>query len=328
MTKQRQSNIELLRLVSMFMVMMCHATGYVNEADLVGVSGAAKLVLSQLCLICVNVFVMISGWFGIKASLKGVCALLFQVFFITVLCFGVCSLLGLPVSFKNHFLPYFLMGNGYWFVVSYLIMYALSPVLNRFAERASQKEFISTLALVFSAEFFYGYILGRAEYAFGFSPLAFVNLYLLAKYARLYPGKLFSFSRGKDISIYLLVTLVSIIGLWFGYRLFGMGFHLNHYDSPLAIVAALYFLLFFSKLEINSRFVNWCAASAFAIYLIHENNLVAPHYNAIFERLGTVVPAWGYYPAMMLILLVFGFVCILVDQPRKWLWAKILIIWK
>ena len=57
----RQSSFELLRLIAMLMVMICHAVGYVQETDLVGIAGVSKLAIGQLCLICVNVFVMISG---------------------------------------------------------------------------------------------------------------------------------------------------------------------------------------------------------------------------------------------------------------------------
>ena len=82
MRDSRQSNFELLRLIAMLMVMICHAVGYVQETSLFGIAGISKLAVNQLCLICVNVFVMVSGWFGIKSSLKGVAKLLFQVFFL------------------------------------------------------------------------------------------------------------------------------------------------------------------------------------------------------------------------------------------------------
>ena len=194
-SSKRQSNLELLRLVAMLMVMVCHAIGYVNETDLAGTAGVAKLAVSQLCLVCVNVFVMISGWFGIKASLKGAAKLLFQVWFLALLCFSVFAALGLPVSFKKDLLPYLLFGYGYWFVVSYLILYVLSPVLNAFAEKASKKEFRWVLIAFFAAEFVFGFLLDAGHFDYGFSPLFFIGLYLLARYTRLYPDKLFSFNK-------------------------------------------------------------------------------------------------------------------------------------
>ena len=324
MTNTRQSNFEFLRIVCMLMVLVCHAVGYVQEQDLVGVQGVLKLLLSQFCLVCVNVFIMISGWFGIKASWKGVGKLLFQVLYITLLCAVVFLILGLPVSFRRDVLPNLLFGSGYWFVVAYLILYAISPVLNAFIEHASQKEYRNVLIAWLIVEFVYGFLLDTGHFAFGFSPLSFIGLYLLARYARLYPGKLFSFSIRNDFLVYIGVTLLSIVAFWFGYKRFGMGFHLNHYDSPLAIIASLYFLLAFSKMKFQSKTINWLASSAFAIYLVHENLLVSPWYHRLFDYLGQVSSGILAYLLALGLILTIGIVCIFVDKPREWVWNRLI----
>ncbi len=319
----RQSNFELLRLVSMIMVMLGHASGYVEEGDLAGAYGVSKLFVNQLCLVSVDVFVMISGWFGIRASAKGAFKLLFQVWFLALLCFFVFYALGLPVSFKKDLLPYLLFGSGYWFVVSYLVLYALSPVLNAFVEHATKKEFVSTLTAFLLTAFVFGFLLDKGHFDLGFSPLSFIGLYLLARYSRLYPGKLFSLNKTMDILIYLGATVISALLFWGGYKWFGMGFHLNHNDSPLNIVAALYLLLYFSKIQFQSRFVNWLAASAFAMYLIHEHSLVSPYFHQLFHHLFDAVPLAAYYPLMIILLFLMGFTFIVIDKIRLLIWGLI-----
>ena len=320
---KRQSNFELLRIICMIMVLACHANGYVNEEDLVGSQGVIRVLINQFFLVCVNVFVMISGWFGIKASWKGAGKLLFQVVYIILLCAGASLLLGLPVSFKKDMLPYLLFGKGYWFVVAYLILYTLSPILNAFIEHTGQKEYRNVLIAWLVVEFIYGFLLGSEYFFFGFSPLSFIGLYLLARYARLYPGKWFSLGKGYDFAIYGALTLVSTVLFWFGYKVFGMGFHLNHYDSPFAILSSLYFLLTFSKMDIQSKAINWLASSAFAIYLIHENPVVSPWYHGLFLNLSTKFPSAIVYPLALGLILIIGLVCILVDKPREWLWVHL-----
>jgi surface polysaccharide O-acyltransferase-like enzyme len=308
----------------MLMVMICHAIGYVQESDLVGASGVAKVIINQFCIVDVNVFVMISGWFGIRASVKGAVKLLFQVWFLAILCFLVFLCLGLPLSFKQDLLPYLLFGSGYWFVVAYLILYALSPVLNAFTEHASKKEFSYVLIAFFLVEFIFGFLLDTGHFAYGFSPLFFIGLYLLARYIRLYPDRFFSFSKWGDLAVYIGVSVISILGLWFGYKWFGMGFHLNHYDSPFAIVASLYFLLFFSKLKFQNRTVNWLASSAFAIYLIHENTLVSRWYHHLFGFIQNNYSLATYYLLIACIVIVLALVFILIDKLRilVWNWAS------
>ena len=319
----RQSNFELLRLICMFMVMVCHTNGYVNGEDLVGIQGATRLAINQLC-VCVDVFVMISGWFGIRATKKGLLNLLFQVAFLGLFCFIVFAVLGQPVSIKKDLLPSLLFGYGYWFVVSYLILYAISPVLNVFCQHASQKEFRTALILFFGAQVLYGFTLDVGHFAYGFSPLFFIGLYLLARYVRLYPGRFSSMNKWCDFAIYVIVSLLSMIGLWFGYRWFGMGFHLNHNDSPLAVIAALYFMLFFSKLSFQNKTINWLAASSFSIYLLHTNVLIYPYYIQIGDY---IKKAFGYPTSigvLFVYLLIVGTFCILIDKVRIGVWNYIL----
>ena len=307
----------------MLMILACHANGYINEADLVGSQGAVRLLLNQFFLVCVNVFIMISGWFGIKASWKGAGRLLFQVLYITALCILGSRIFGQSASFRNDLLPNLLFGSGYWFVVAYLILYALSPILNTFIEQANKKLFRNVLISWLAVEFIYGFLLDTGHFAHGFSPLSFIGLYLLARYVRLYPCKLFSLSIGQDFLIYGGISLLSAIGFWFGYKWFGMGFHLNHYDSPLAIIASLYFLLAFSKMRFQNKVINWLASSAFAIYLIHTNSLVYPHYvdgahHILYNNnLGiSAILLSGY-------ILIIALICIVLDKPRVLLWKKL-----
>ena len=322
-TKERESNFELLRIICMLMVMIVHAIGYINEEDLFNLRGTLNHFLGHFCTVCVNGFVMISGWFGIKASWRGAAKLLFQVFYITAICVGVALLLGLPVSFEKDILPFLLLGKGYWFVVAYLILYALAPVLNAFIEHVDQKTFRNVLISWLIVEFLYGYLLDTGHFAFGFSPLFFIGLYLLARYARLYPGKLFSLPRWADFSIYAGLIVISATLFWLGYKWFGMGFHLNHSDSPLAIAASLFFLLGFSKMHFHSKAINWLAVSAFAIYLIHEHSLVSGRYDQVFETISAHLPLGFVYPVSLLAIICIAFVCILIDKPRIPLWRAI-----
>ena len=305
------------------MVVGCHALGFINENVLLGTQGILRLTIHQFLLVCVNVFVMISGWFGINASWKGVATLFFQVVFCAILCFLVFLAAGLPVSFRQNLAPYLLFGSGYWFVVSYLILYALSPILNTFIKSASIKQYHFALAAFFLAEFIYGYLLDVGHFDFGFSPLSFIGLYLLSRYARLYPGKYFSMEKQHDILIYITSTVLSIFGLYFGYKLFGMGFHLNHYDSPLAIIAALFLVLFFSKLSFKSEAINWLASSAFAIYLIHANNLIYPYFKKLFNFFFSNYSLLSSFCLSIIAVLTISVLCILVDKPRFLIWRWI-----
>lgn len=83
----RLSNFELLRLISMFMVLIVHsnfqALGTPTSTDLLQTPtiSTLRIILQSLTLVCVNIFILISGWFGIRFSYKGTLQLLFQTLF-------------------------------------------------------------------------------------------------------------------------------------------------------------------------------------------------------------------------------------------------------
>lgn len=79
--------MEILRILAMLMVLIIHADFLSLGGPTTRPSGADELVnsltrtwIEMLGMVAVNVFVLISGWFGIKASLRGACNFLFQVF--------------------------------------------------------------------------------------------------------------------------------------------------------------------------------------------------------------------------------------------------------
>lgn len=84
---KRQVNIELLRIFSMLMVLVIHYNVAVNGQtthDMVMTEpwkaiGVASL--KSLSFICVNCFIIISGYFGIRWKWKSLCNYLFQIGF-------------------------------------------------------------------------------------------------------------------------------------------------------------------------------------------------------------------------------------------------------
>lgn len=86
--------MELLRIVSMLMVLLLHAnflvfgTPTVADATCQPVATFIRLFFESVSIVGVNLFVFISGWYGIKAKLRRIAAFLFQVFFFVAVCYG------------------------------------------------------------------------------------------------------------------------------------------------------------------------------------------------------------------------------------------------
>ena len=93
----RLSNIELLRLVSMFLVMFFHVTDAISQKNNIAENSIDDIMLatfSSLSIICVDIFILISGYFGITFKMKGVIKLFFQIFFLSLLIYGILCIIG------------------------------------------------------------------------------------------------------------------------------------------------------------------------------------------------------------------------------------------
>lgn len=318
---KRESNIELLRIVAMLLVVLVHA----NYSSLGGVklvdfqlepfNSFCKALAEQLCIICVNVFILISGWFGIRPSIKGTLSLLFQVFFFHILIVSLLSLKGDYISLGT-IINGFYCGNQYWFIPPYLILYAISPILNAFIETSSPRRFLSVLIVYFLLEFALGWATGVGTFQQGYSTLSFIGLYLLAQFIRKNSRILLNFSVLKNILLYLFFSILPV-SIYF---LTGHKFNIIAYSSPFVISASLFFFLAFNKMKISSKVINYLACSSLSIYLVHQHVLVIPYFKNLMNYAYGILGGYWYVLFAIVFAACLGLVCILVDKLRICMW--------
>ena len=103
----RKSNIELLRIFSMILIVLVHSNfsilGAVTEGEVAQNSFRAfgRILFEQMCIVGVNVFVLISGYFGICPTKKKFFKLAFQILFWAGLSAMVGLMSGVDVPLKS-----------------------------------------------------------------------------------------------------------------------------------------------------------------------------------------------------------------------------------
>ncbi len=324
----RQSNIELLRIVAMLLVLTVHAGFYslgmptLAETIMAPVPSFTRIFFQAVSVIAVLVFVLISGWFGIRTKMKSIVNFLLQCLFYSVAIFVVMLALGRAQCNWKSIQNVLLFINSFWFIKAYLCLMIFAPVLNAFVKAASEKQFRWVLVAFFVFQSLYGWLTkGAAWFEGGYSVVSFFGLYLLARYVRLYPCRIFTLPRKYDLLIYGALVLLMTVTLFVMIR---CGVSVANCDvvfrltSPFVIAEALYLLLFFSKLQFQNRFVNWMAASCFSVFLIQQN----PYFGRpVYAH--TIQSVYSQYSGIACILLIFAFIlaifcmAILVDQLRK-----------
>lgn len=275
--KTRESNIELLRIIAMVLVMVAHASfkslGVPTTEDFWGqpVSTFLRVLSQSASIICVDLFILISGWFGIHAKAVRFSEFLFQVYFWGALMYLVLFLMGHANAMGVKGWMSLFMVRERWFIKAYIVLYIFAPVLNAFVEKSGEKPLRWFLIFFFTIQTLHGFIDDSSWFSCGYSPLSFMGLYLLARYMRLYPNRLTHLGMPAQMGMYVVLALLNT-GLCLILISAGHGtWRLFAYSSPVVILQAVCFFLFFTKLHFKSRVVNWIAISSFAAYLLHGN---------------------------------------------------------
>lgn len=191
MVKERKSNIELLRIISIFLILVVHATycsfgtPTINEIQNNPTKSFFYIGIENISVICVDVFVLISGWFGIHPQIKNIGSLFFQcIYFSLLMCLlgNVTDLYSIGINDYTRCFIHFPH-----FVVCYAVMYMLVPTINTFIKHSSKNRFALFLSAYYTWAFVFGWLLHSDEnFANGNTALAFVGLYMLARYVRLH----------------------------------------------------------------------------------------------------------------------------------------------
>lgn len=328
----RQSNIELLRIVAMFLVLVLHSgffsiecptTAEVHEQYL---QPFTRFVFQSFSISCVDVFVLISGWFGIRPTKRGLLKFLFQSFYFIAgiyLVMVICGRLTLTADgIASCFL--FIKDYDYWFVRTYLLLFIISPILNAFVDLADRYTFRNILVGFFLFQTIYAWVFVSVNaFAGGYSTISFMGLYLLARYVFVYNPDWSKWSIGKDllmiISCVFLMATISFMTAYFGHSMAGK--FCDRFICPLVIILSLYMVIMFSKFKVQSKIINWVSASCFAVYLFHTHITILYDY---FKP--TVIKLYSDYEGITclgtigLFLLIMFSLAIILDQPRKYIW--------
>lgn len=211
--KTRESGIELLRIIAMLMVMFVHADflaiGAPNSADIVNnvADASVRVWIQTLTMCCVDIFVLISGWFSINPKIKSVSAFLFQCLFFYFGIYIVLMLLGQTSLSVKGIKICIVATKLNWFIKSYLFLYILAPVLNIYVQQVDRKTQRNVLLAFYSMLFVYGWLFDATyEIAYGCSTLSFIGLYLTARYIRVFQPKIVEMPRKR----YLLINVFVI----------------------------------------------------------------------------------------------------------------------
>lgn len=297
---KRMANLDLLRCVAMMMVVVLHYLGkggllpelhqpWGAPEQATGVYGVAAWTLETLCIVAVNVYMFISGYFlsGSAFKLSRLLQLYIQVWAYSVVFGLVGALTGVvaETATDTHYLLTLVfpvtMGH-YWFMTAYVFLYLLLPFVGMAVRQMTKRQLQTAAVLLFLVFSIAKSVLPlRLEMdGQGYDCLWYLCVFVAAAYVRRF-GVGFLDKKGRCLLLYLGscgLILAGTFGLRAVYlrtgslgRMLGMFLEYNHI-LPFLAAAGLFGV--FKGLRINGKIagvINRVAPYTLGVYLLHEN---------------------------------------------------------
>lgn len=330
---QRQANIEMLRIISMFFIVVGHSLCHSIIAGKVfphqSFVHLSIQYLSMLTSTAVNCYILISGYFLVtskRIKWSKLIGLWLQVFFYSVFFYVLHLFVNTSdvFSFKALFkvsmpIMFNTQNNCYWFVAQYFGLYVIHPFINKMLlslTKTQHKVLLFILTVMFCL---YGNVFYSQR---GFSLSWFIYLYILAAYMRCYGISLLS--KYSNIKLYFLLPIIPLVwGLFVNIGNLPLA---GHYDNIYCLLMSLVLFQAFVNIRLFSDMINKIilrvSPFVLGVYLIHDNCFVR-------ELLWKFLDFWVESPWIIPIILFYSsvilFFSVIIDCLRKYMFAYLCV---
>ncbi|WP_320167928.1 acyltransferase family protein [Mangrovibacterium marinum] len=324
--KNRDSNFELLRLVAIFLI-ICHhlviksaqTCGYTHEYSF-GTDGVSGLIINSLCVCGVNIFLLISGWYGIKHIWPQTIRLVIDCFIYSLITNTFCVfVLGYPFSWEEFLYSCNFLNN--WFVAAFIMFLFIVPLIERAIMNIDSKTLGYFIILMTLFNVIFGFCFGKLN-TNGYNAINFSYIYLIGRYLKVQSTHpIYLRYASKGLILYILCAIPLIVGfiflsshtLWtssIAQKFFG-------YNNPIVIISAVALFLPFSVLKFQNKFINEVAKGVFGIFILHTTTIFI-HYRV--NVIGNWYQQFGYAAILISSIIIFsicGIIAWLIEYAKN-----------
>lgn len=298
--KERQSGIELLRIIAMLQIIYLHLyqygglrAGSANAGDL---QKLTTVFIWSFCRAPVDLFIMITGYFMItakfdinkttKRALTTYGAMIFYSIGISVIFFLITPELVNTASVAKAFFP--LTSKTWYFLSNYIVILLLSPFINRMLVTLTKKEYLYFVGIVFFVMSIWSTLAGVeglnkvfkidkvVDPYYGKSMAGFLLFYFIGGYLRLFVPQKKNEDGKTEVKIKYLIffVILCIVDMGLNYTFSEYGKVCGMFNNPLVVFESVFLILFFRDFNFSSKLVNTIAGTTLGVYTIHEHPFV------------------------------------------------------
>ena len=258
----RQSGIELLKIIAMFGIVISHSTQSVSSAENFIINNVNieqptmdfSIFISQFFrsfgALGNDMFLLSSIWFLIDSKnvkLNKIAYMTFDTYVFSVVFMLIFLAGGVTLTAKEiikQLFPITFANN--WYIPCYLLLYAIHPFLNTIIDKITRKQHLAYCFAFFIIYMCIGCI--DADFFFGNSLIHFIGFYFIVSYLK---NNLSVISNFKKNIICFFIGIGLSINFLIAFSLFNI----------------------FRELKFQSKIINYISSLTMLIYIIHENDL-------------------------------------------------------
>ena len=336
MLAKRQYGIDLLRIISMLMVLVLHVLlkgGILDRLEPFSAKYYAAWFAEIVCIGAVNCYALISGFVSVERKFKyyKIALLWLQVVFYTV---AITLIFAYVLNYEHtaqdiidSFFP--VTSKSYWYFTAYFALFFFCPFLNTMLNALNKRQ----LKILFATIFIIFSVIPTIKkidlfnMANGYSFIWLMMLYLIGGITKKLQSH--NFKRKNFVFLILLFFVSVIIGLAF--KLYSaknpdsaitQSYVIGYAFIPNFISAYCLFLISVN-MDIKSKpivsIIKFLSPLSFSVYLIHTNPWIWNEImNKKFEHY-TNLHAFRFVIAVALTVLAIYFICSSIDLIRYYL---------
>ena len=318
--KSRNSSIELLRIISIIMILFLHINKdmmFVNDFQMSMLSSVIMFITESLSIVAVNCFILITGYFSVNSdtfkirkavNLVAITSFYGIAIYFVLVAFGAESF-GIKQLIKCA-LPYFF--DKVWFINIYIVLYLFIPFINKALKALSIKGYTILLILLLLIFSVWPTFIPNPPYNdYGYSIVSFVMIYCIGGYLKLHFNK--KVNCAVWLAGYVILSAVTCVLLKF------RGTHWIDYNSVFVVLASVCLFMFFASFNFSSKIINYISLSVLSVFIIHAHQCIRPTlFTEIFDidsRLNSNLFILYYVSAPLIIFVI----CIVIDILRRYL---------
>lgn len=279
--KQRESGIELFRIIAMLLIVAHHYVVNSGVTQLLGGDYFKDLfyyLFGMWGKTGINCFVLITGYFMCKSNitLRKFLKLFLEIIFYKITIYLILAVTGYyTISLHSLIDIWPIRSVSTGFVSCFLLFYLCIPFLNILIKNLNLKQHAFLILLVL---FIYTFIGSIPLFQVKMNYVTwFCVLYFIASFIRFYANKVSTLAKAKwgmlsIISIVLSMCSVALIA-WYKKDTQTIYYFVSDSNKILALITALCSFMYFKNLGIQySKIINTIAASTFGVLLIHAHS--------------------------------------------------------